>query len=225
MGFKVLVNGQPVYDEEKQVLEVAIQTSQGEKFKFGVGDMGAVDIVLRTVQAGDPVRLDQLDAARADFNRALVDGVPTGTPPPEFNPALLQKQGVSNSTIVSGEGDPTPGTLQLPPSVDLSQNLTLDDSATRTARIKDFNEHGDAAKAVADNPPGSGTDAAQEVEPIRDTTDDEAIKSESTTSDTPPDDIKSAETPGVLEPVGAPSEPTPDFSLTEGSIGTPAPPA
>lgn len=218
MGFKVLVNGTPVFDEPAQVLEVAIQTAQGEKFRFGTGDLGAIDLVLKTVQAGDPVRLDQLDAAREAFNRGLVTGQSTGTPPPEFNPALLAKQGVSDSTLVPGAGSPASTSLSIPPVTDLSQGLTIEDTLTRTARIEEFNKTGDSEAAVAKFPPFSVTETPEaEDDPVK----EPALVGASTA-------ITEATGPTEATPTGPPAGPTDppaDFGLlTPAAEATPPPP-
>jgi hypothetical protein len=165
MAFEVRVNGETVFKTPAQILTVALQSAQGEMFKGGVNSMGVVDVVLEQVQPGSPPRLDQVEAAQAQFLRSLSEGQVVGTAPVQYGSELNVRQGEHTYTTEPGgipEGDDT--VSYPPPSLDLSTGLDPSDSDALTKRIEAYGEHGDAAKAIADVPP-SDPDAPTEPTP------------------------------------------------------------
>jgi hypothetical protein len=164
--FEVRVNGAPVHKEELQVVGVSLQSARGEMYRAGISTEGVVDLRLETVQPGSNIRLDQLDAARAAWERERIANAPEpGPTPPPIGHDMAAKQQVPVSTVLPGVegGEVSDQPTQGPPDQDLSVGLDPSDDAALTARIEAYNESGDAAKAIADNPPSEpGTEPAPE---------------------------------------------------------------
>lgn len=152
MTFEVRVNGETVSKTDQQVIGVSLMSARGELYRAGISTEGAIDIVLQTVNAGDPIRLDQLERAQNEMNRSLVEGEITGTAPWSPSDGLTAKQQVGDVTLHPGSENRTEQAQTQPPAVDLAQGLTPADHEILTARIDAFNSHGDAQRAINDNP-------------------------------------------------------------------------
>jgi hypothetical protein len=155
--FEVRVNGETVHQEAAQVIGISLMSARGELYHGGISTEGVVDVVLDLVHAGDPLRLDQLEAAQAKTAAAIVENEVTGSTPWVPSEGMTAKQKIGDSTTRPG-GDGEADEFVSPPSVDLSQDLDPSDEATLTARVEAFTDSGDAQKAVDDNPPGSGSE-------------------------------------------------------------------
>jgi hypothetical protein len=162
--FEVRVNGQPVHKEEAQVIGVSLMSARGELYKAGISTEGVIDVVLQTVSPADPIRLDQLDEARLQFERDRVAGVVVGTAP-GITADMGARQTPSGAGVLPGYegGKNVSQGQQPPPSRDLSEGLDPADSEALTKRIEAYNESGDADKAIEDNPP-TGSEPPPEPE-------------------------------------------------------------
>jgi len=168
MAFEVRVNGQPVHKEEAQVIGVSLQSARGEMYKAGISTEGVIDVRLETVQPGGNIRLDQLDAARAAWDRERIANAPESTAPPPMDPReFMVQQQVPVSNVLPGVegGEVSDQPAQPPPDQDLSAGLDPSDDAALTARVEAYTEHGDAAKAISDNPPSDPESPPPEPEP------------------------------------------------------------
>src|SRR3982751_1326678 len=127
--FEVRVNGEPVTKSEAQVIGVSLRSARGELYKAGISNEGVIDLVLETVNAGDPMRLDQLEAAQRRFNASLVEGQVTGTPPQEIDRTFAKNQGIQDDTL--RPGGPSSEIAQqgttAPPQHDLTSGLDPSD--------------------------------------------------------------------------------------------------
>ena len=167
--FEVRVNGNPVHKEEAQVIGVSLQSARGELYKAGISTEGVIDVILQTVKPGDPIRLDQLDEARRQFERARTEGKVTGTAPLVMPGDMASSQFPSGEGVLPGvEGGTVSQQNQPPPDRDLSEGLDPSDSEALTKRIEAYNETGDATKAIEDNPPSESTPTEPAPEPAPD---------------------------------------------------------
>lgn len=150
--FEIRVDGETVYTCEGQVVGVAIDSARGELYNFGVHNEGVINLRLSQVRAGDPIRLDQLEAAQRRFQASLVEGHQSGQPARTADSSMALRQEIGDNTLTES-GDDRPGRdgFNRPPSVDLAQGLNKDDpnfSDIVSARVEAFNSHGDAQRAV-----------------------------------------------------------------------------
>lgn len=161
MPFTLRLDGEPIAEIDEQVLGVSLQTGRGETARMGVGPQdGVVDIILDKVASGGPVRLDQIEAAaRKEVQDRATEGELVGSAPGFFTaPAkgLHVGQGVHDETLRKGGVDTQLGnetrTNVNPPSRDLASGLNPTDTDVLTARLTAFGKHGDADKAIEDNP-------------------------------------------------------------------------
>jgi hypothetical protein len=194
MPFSLRYRGETILTVDEQVLGVAIQTARGETATTGIApNEGVVDIVLNTVAAGGPPRLDQIEMAAVQATRdRAVEGQSVGRVRDFDVEPTRSTQGFHDETLREGGVDR--GQEQVftqGPSVDLAQGLHPSDSETLTARIEAFSDHGDAQRAIKDNQPsGQGFTAEKGATPSGTASD--SVSS----SDSPPSD--------VARPVGAP---------------------
>jgi len=158
VAFEVRVNGQTVYKEDAQVTGVSVQSARGELYRAGISTEGVIDVVLETVASGGPIRLDQLEAAQSRAEEARREGQVSGNlrdSAESINRGAMQQQVAQDDTL--RPGGPNKQIAQLGsggvPQVDLAAGLDPLDYETLTARVNSFAEHGDAQKAVDDNPP------------------------------------------------------------------------
>lgn len=160
----VRLDGEVIATIEEQALAVRIQTSRGETSATGLGpDDGVIDIIIDRVAPGGPMRLDQ---AEAQVLQDLRDRTPEGsivgfTRDFQVHPSgLSATQGTHNETLREGGVDReltrrtrSNGSV---PSIDLGHGLLPGDVEIRSARITAFGEHGDAQRAIDDNPADGG---------------------------------------------------------------------
>lgn len=155
--FVLRLDGEIIATTDELVTGIRVQTARGEVSAVGLApNEGVVDIILDRVAPGGPLRLDQIEAqALQDIRDRQIVGQPVGINPINQTPPTSVPQTNPSTTAAQMIG--------LHPSMDLSSGLTPGDTDTINQRISDFGDHGDAAKAVADNPPGSGQPAPAPV--------------------------------------------------------------
>lgn len=160
MTFDLRLDGDVIATVDEQVTAVRLQTSRGETAAMGVAPHeGVVDIILDRVAPGGPPRLDQIEAMNMQAIRDRAQGgLPVGFPRDfQVRPAGLRAdQGLHDETLREGDVDVrlaerTRGNTS-PPSKDLAEGLSARDTEVLTARIEAFSEHGDADRAIQDNP-------------------------------------------------------------------------
>lgn len=156
MPFSLRYRGEVILTVDEQVLGIAIQTARGETATTGIApNEGVVDIVLTTVAAGGPRRLDQIEAAAVQETRdRAVEGQSVGRVRDFEVEPTRSDQGFHDETL--REGDVERGKTQVftqGPSVDLATGLHPADVETLTARVEAFNDHGDAQRAIDENQP------------------------------------------------------------------------
>lgn len=154
MGFEVRVNGEKVAFCEEQVTGFHVMSPRGELFAGGISTEGVIDIVLDKVTAGGPVRLDQLDALQLATQSAQREGELAGNAPVVVGHDMNVTQG--------GLAGDTPN--YPPPSHDLSEGLSPNDGETLTIRIEEYFTHGDARRAIDENPAGAASTGPQTAE-------------------------------------------------------------
>lgn len=167
----VRLDGEVIATIEEQALAVRIQTSRGETSATGLGpDDGVIDLIIDRVPPGGPPRLDQLEAQTMQDIR---DRSPEGTVigfarDHQVHPSgLSATQGTHTETLREGGVDTeltrrTRSNGQVP-QVDLAEGLQAGDVEVRSARLTAFAEHGDAQRAIDDNPAdGSGGSSGQD---------------------------------------------------------------
>lgn len=165
MPFSVRYRGQIILTVDEQVTAVRVQSARGETSATGISpDEGVVDLVLDLVAPGGPVRLDQLEMAQRQF---LQDRSPVGTIVGQVRDFEVQptrsSQGFHDET--TRIGDVERGQSQVfsqGPSRDLAFGLSPRDTDTLNSRVQAYGEHGDADRAISDNPPNSGGFTAEE---------------------------------------------------------------
>ena len=161
MPFDLRLDGEVIASVDEQVTGVRIQTARGQTAATGIAPHeGVVDIILDRVAPDGPIRLDQLEAMQA---QAIQDRGREGQPvgflrDAQVHPSGLRaSQGVHDETLREGGVDKKLGertrTNTAPPSRDLAGGLSPKDTDVLTARIEAFGDHGDAEKAIEDNPP------------------------------------------------------------------------
>lgn len=183
--FEVRVNGQVVYKEEAQVDSVALMSARGELYRAGMTPQdGVIDVVLHRVTSGSPIRLDQLEAFQRQQQASFVEGQLAGERPYEVSHDMRGDQGAHDNTLRPGGVESNPQQPQNfgPPTRDLAEGLDPRDHETRTARLEAYAQHGDADRAISDNP---GQDAA--------TTAEQGATPENTVSTSPADNTPPTE--------------------------------
>lgn len=114
MAFAVLINGEEVKTFDQQVIGVRVRTSSGEASAVGIGNVGAVEILVDTAGVPDPTRLDMVEALQAKARRDFWDeheGEPTGPAVDLGNRDLGAKQDLVGIL----EGDTTVNYPEPPP--------------------------------------------------------------------------------------------------------------
>jgi hypothetical protein len=112
--FEIRVNGEKVHETDQQVTGVAIQSARGELYRAGISTEGVIDIRLDVVRAGDPPRLDQLEALQRLERSARVQGERSGSPELESDRSKAAQQEIGVSTLMPGSDaenaiNPPPG--------------------------------------------------------------------------------------------------------------------
>lgn len=161
--FVLRVNGETVATTDEQVIGIRVQTARGEVWSGGLApNEGVADIILDCVAPGGPRRLDQIEGqAMQDIRDRAVEGQSIGNNPLNVVTPSMAQQGPNDSTLRQGGATPSGvnpiSFANMSPSRDLATGLQASDSETLTRRITAFGEHGDANKAIEDNPAGGTT--------------------------------------------------------------------
>jgi hypothetical protein len=166
MPFSLRLDGEVIASVDEQVTGVRVMTARGESSATGIAPHeGVVDIILDKVAPGGPPRLDQIEAQALQAIRdRSEEGQPVGYARDLLvNPKGLQAtQGIHDETLRDGGVDPNVRQNHVVggPSRDLGEGLSPKDTDVLTARIEAFGDHGDAQRAISDNP-ASGSFTAE----------------------------------------------------------------
>lgn len=166
MVFSLRLDGEIIATVDEQVTGVRVMTARGESSATGIAPHeGVVDIILDKVAPGGPPRLDQIEAAQLQAIRdRSQEGMRVGYARDlQVNPKGLQAtQGIHDETLREGGVDPAIRQNHVfgGPSRDLGEGLSPKDTDVLTARLNAFGEHGDAGRAISDNP-ASGSFTAE----------------------------------------------------------------
>lgn len=166
MPFSLRLDGEVIATVDEQVTAVRVMTARGESSATGIAPHeGVVDIILDRVAPGGPPRLDQIEAAQLQAIRdRSQEGMRVGYARDlQVNPKGLQAtQGIHDETLREGGVDPAIRQSHVVggPSHDLGSGLSPSDTEVLTARLDAFGQHGDAQRAIRDNP-ASGSFTAE----------------------------------------------------------------
>jgi hypothetical protein len=162
---EIRINGEKVWDTDEQVTGVAVQSARGELYRAGISTEGVLDLRVDVVRPGDPPRLDQVEAQQRRETAARVEGQVSGPSELESDRSKIAQQTIGDSTLHPGGENTAPvQATPVPPSVDLASGLDPDSpnfTEVVSARVDAFNEHGDAQKAIDDNPADGGSSVGE----------------------------------------------------------------